>query len=231
MNRSIFRKMLVGISLGSAIALSGMTACSNSTQTPSSTQSPAPSSPMAGMDHSKMDHGAMNHSMMNMDLGSADENFDLRFIDAMVPHHQGAVKMAQEALQKSKRPEIKKLAQSIIADQDKEIAQMQQWRKSWYANATTPMAWNSNTKSMMPMTQDQMNGMMMNMDLGAADDQFDLRFINAMIPHHEGAIVMAKDALQKSKRPEIQKLSNAIVTSQQAEIDQMKQWRKAWYNQ
>lgn len=231
MNRSIFRKMLVGISLGSALALSGLTACSNSTQTPSSTQSSAPSSPMAGMDHSKMDHGAMNHNMMNMDLGSADENFDLRFVDAMIPHHQGAVKMAQEALQKSKRPEIKKLAQSIIADQDKEIAQMQQWRKSWYANVTTPMAWNSNTKSMMPMTQDQMNGMMMNMDLGAADDQFDLRFINAMIPHHEGAIVMAKDALQKSKRPEIQKLSNAIVTSQQAEIDQMKQWRKAWYNQ
>jgi uncharacterized protein (DUF305 family) len=231
MNRSIFRKMLVGISLGTAIALSGLTACSNSAQNTSSTQSPAPSSPMAGMDHSKMDHGAMNHSMMNMDLGSADENFDLRFIDAMVPHHQGAVKMAQEALQKSKRPEIRKLAQSIVADQDKEIAQMQQWRKSWYANATTPMAWNSNTKSMMPMTQDQMNGMMMNMDLGAADDQFDLRFINAMIPHHEGAIVMANDALQKSKRPEIQKLSKAIVTSQQAEIDQMKQWRKAWYNQ
>lgn len=109
---------------------------------------------------------------------------------------------------------------------------MQQWRKSWYANAAnTPMAWNSGTKSMMPMSQDQMKGMMMNMDLGAADDQFDLRFINAMIPHHQSAIDMAKDALQKSKRPEIQKLSTAIVSSQQAEIDQMKQWRKAWYNQ
>lgn len=174
----------------------------------------------------------MNHgNMMHMDLGPADANFDLRFIDAMIPHHQGAVKMAQEALQKSKRPEIKQLAQSIIADQDKEVAQMQQWRKSWYANvATTPMAWNSDTKSMMPMSQDQMNGMMMNMNLGAADDQFDRRFIDAMIPHHQGAIDMANDALQKSKRPEIQTLSRAIVKSQQAEIDQMKQWRKAWYN-
>ena len=232
MRRLTFKTGLLGLSLGAVIAMGGLSACSNSAQNSTSNQSPtATGSPMTGMPG--MDHGNMqNGMMMNMDLGAADENFDLRFIDAMVPHHQGAVKMAQEALQKSKRPEIKKLAQSIIADQDKEIAQMQQWRKSWYASAaSTPMAWDSKTKSMMPMSQDQMNGMMMNMDLGAADDQFDLRFINAMIPHHESAIVMANDAKQKSKRPEIQKLATAIVSSQQAEIDQMKQWRKAWYNQ
>jgi len=41
------------------------------------------------------------------------------------------------------------------------------------------------------------------MNLGATDDQFDLRLLNAMIPHHEGAVVMANDALNKSKRPEI----------------------------
>jgi uncharacterized protein (DUF305 family) len=46
-------------------------------------------------------------SMMNMDLGPKDANFDLRFIDGMTPHHEGAIAMAQEALQKSKRPEIK----------------------------------------------------------------------------------------------------------------------------
>jgi uncharacterized protein (DUF305 family) len=73
--------------------------------------------------------------------------------------------------------------------------------------------------------------MMMNMDLGAADKDFDLRFINAMIPHHEGAVKMAQDALQKSQRPEIKKLSQGIIKSQNAEINQMKQWRKTWYNQ
>ena len=232
MNRSMFKTGLLGLSIGAAIAVGGLTACSNSTQTSTSNQSPAATgSPQAGM--SGMDHGSMKGSMMmNMDLGPADKNFDLRFIDAMMPHHKGAVAMAQEALQKSKRPEIKKLAQSIIADQDKEIAQMQQWRKAWYASAaTTPMSWDSGTKGMMPMSQNHMNSMMMNMDLGAADNQFDLRFINAMTPHHESAIVMANDALQKSKRPEVQKLAEAIVSSQQAEIDQMKQWRKAWYNQ
>jgi uncharacterized protein (DUF305 family) len=47
-----------------------------------------------------------------------------------------------------------------------------------------------------------------------------------MIPHHEGALVMAKDAIAKSKRPEIQKMAQEILSSQQAEIDQMKQLRK-----
>jgi uncharacterized protein (DUF305 family) len=69
------------------------------------------------------------------------------------------------------------------------------------------------------------------MDLGKTDTEFDLRFINAMIPHHEGAIEMARDALSKSERPEIQQLSQDILTSQQQEIDQMKQWRKDWYKQ
>ena len=68
-----------------------------------------------------------------------------------------------------------------------------------------------------------------NMDLGPADADYDLRFIDAMIPHYEGAVVMAKDLAQKTKRPELQKLAKAIITSQQAGIDQMQQWQKSWY--
>lgn len=66
-------------------------------------------------------------------------------------------------------------------------------------------------------------------NLGTADAEFDLRFINAMIPHHEGAVIMAKDALKKSKRPEIQKLAQEIISSQETEIKQMQQWRQNWY--
>jgi len=73
--------------------------------------------------------------------------------------------------------------------------------------------------------------MMMNGDLGSADAQYDLRFINMMIPHHQGAIVMAKDALNKSQQPEIKRLAQSIITSQQQEIDQMKRWRTLWYQQ
>jgi len=52
-----------------------------------------------------------------------------------------------------------------------------------------------------------------------------------MIPHHEAAVVIAKDALQKSQRPEIKNLAQEIIKAQDTEINQMKQWRKTWYNQ
>ncbi|MEH2425741.1 MAG: DUF305 domain-containing protein [Nostoc sp.] len=207
-----------------AIASSGglITACSN---TASQNQSQAPNATVTNVSDKQM-----NHSMA-MDLGPADANFDLRFIDAMIPHHQGAVEMAKEAQQKSKRPEIKKLADNIIKSQNQEITQMKQWRQAWYPKAgDKPMAYDSQMGHMMEMSSDQTKAMMMSQDLGAADAEFDLHFINAMIPHHEGAVTMAKDVSGKSKRPEIKQLGQEIIKAQNTEIKQMQQWRKTWYN-
>jgi uncharacterized protein (DUF305 family) len=175
-----------------------------------------------------MDHS----SMMSMDLGPADESFDLRFIDAMIPHHEGAVAMAQEALDKSSRPEIQELAQAIINAQEQEISELQEWRTAWYSDASDePMMYSAEMGHMMPMTAEMRSSMMMSGDLGAAEDQFDLRFIEAMIPHHQGAVDMAQQALDKSSRPEIQELAQTIIDSQQQEIDQMEQWQQDWYGQ
>ncbi|MHC0065811.1 DUF305 domain-containing protein [Nostoc sp. UIC 10890] len=209
---------------GGLITGCASTASQNQGQAPEATTSNA-------NDKQMMNHGGgMNHSM-GMDLGPADANFDLRFIDAMIPHHQGAVEMAKEAQQKSKRPEIKKLADDIIKSQNQEITQMKQWRQAWYPSAgDKPMAYSSQMGHMMEMSSDQMQAMMMSQDLGAADAEFDLRFINAMIPHHEGAVTMAKDVLSKSKRPEVKQLAQEIINAQNTEIKQMQQWRKTWYN-
>ena len=93
---------------------SALTACSAQNQTnfpPQTSSSMAITAGNPSMDYGNM--GGMNHSM-GMDLGPADAEFDLRFIDAMTPHHQGGVEMAKEAKQKSKRFEIQKLADDII---------------------------------------------------------------------------------------------------------------------
>ncbi|OGG50355.1 hypothetical protein A3C18_00695 [Candidatus Kaiserbacteria bacterium RIFCSPHIGHO2_02_FULL_54_11b] len=57
----------------------------------------------------------------------------------------------------------------------------------------------------------------------------DQHFIVQMIPHHEGAIEMARVALERSKRPEILSLANGIIESQQKEIDDMRGWYQSWY--
>lgn len=198
----------------------GLAACSHDSGHRSS--QPTASAPaghsMGGMDHS------------SMGLGPKDESFDLRFIDGMIPHHEGAVLMAQEALEKSSRPEIRTLAEAIIRAQEQEISQLQDWRKAWYPNAgEQPVMWHDSMNHMMPMTPEMRDAMRMAGDLGAADDQFDLRFIEAMIPHHEGALVMAQEALEKSDRPELRQMAEEIYASQKQEIEQMQSWHKAWY--
>ena len=71
-----------------------LTACSDASQ--SQSQAPATSTTDTAAT-SDMGHGSsMNHSMA-MDLGPADTNYDLRFIDAMRLHHRGAIAMAKEA--------------------------------------------------------------------------------------------------------------------------------------
>jgi uncharacterized protein (DUF305 family) len=228
------------LTLGAIATSSVLTAC---TPAQNQAQAPSPAATNAGtnqqmeqgsmgdMNHGDLKKGGMmDHSMM--ELGPADAEFDLRFIDSMIPHHEGAVVMAKEVLQKSQRPELKKLAEDIIKAQAKEISQMKQWRTAWYPKApSTPVAWHAKMGHSMPMSPDQMKAMQMDMDLGPADANFDRRFIAAMIPHHEGTVVMANEVLQKSKRPEVLQLAKAIISSQQAEIAQMKQWQQAWYQQ
>jgi uncharacterized protein (DUF305 family) len=59
----------------------------------------------------------------------------------------------------------------------------------------------------------------------------DRAFIDAMVPHHQGAIAMAEVASDKSKNLRIKELAENIINAQQAEIKQIKQWRKDWYTQ
>jgi uncharacterized protein (DUF305 family) len=56
-------------------------------------------------------------------------NADVDFVRNMIPHHQGAVDMAEVELAHGKDPALKKMARKIIADQKKEIAQMEAWLK------------------------------------------------------------------------------------------------------
>jgi uncharacterized protein (DUF305 family) len=77
-----------------------------------------------GMDHESMGYGGtgsegmMAASEMLMENG---EYSDERFIDAMVPHHQGAIAMAEVALENAEHPELLQLAENVISTQHAEI--------------------------------------------------------------------------------------------------------------
>lgn len=79
--------------------------------------------------------GGMDSAMDDMMeglSGKTGDEFDKAFLSEMIVHHEGAVEMAQAALQNAKHQEIKNLANAIISAQTTEIVQMKAWQKSWY---------------------------------------------------------------------------------------------------
>ena len=176
----------------------------------------------AEIDRSNVDHSAMDHSKMESSPGMANQPYDLQFIDTMIKHHQGAVDMALLVKTRSRQPELIELAKSIIDDQTKEIALMKKWRDSRFAGK--PAAVNMDLAGM----HDGMTGMDIAKLDSLKDRAFDMEFVRQMIPHHGGAVAMAKEALQKSENTEIKELATSIVRSQDAEIKKMRDWQSVW---
>lgn len=182
---------------------------------------------MEGMDHGNMNMGNanMDHSMMMQSApDAANQPYDLQFIDTMTQHHQGAVTMSQMAVQKAEHPELKQFAQKIIDDQQKEIGQMKEWRDKWFAGKPSALNMEMPGMAMGKMMDSSHTSEMQAM----RGNDFDLHFLSMMVPHHEGAISMAKEALEKSEHPEIKNLAQQIIKAQQAEIDKMKGWQQSW---
>jgi uncharacterized protein (DUF305 family) len=177
---------------------------------------------MAGMDHGQMGHGSMGMGSGEMVMENGKYS-DERFIDAMVPHHQGAIEMARVALENAEHEEIKELSWNIISSQQAEIVELKAIKREEFGTSNVPME----------MSHEQMRsmGMMMDPQELANREPFDKAFIDAMVPHHQGAIEMAQVASKKSEDPRIRELAGNIIVAQKQEIEQMKQWRKEWYPQ
>jgi len=178
------------------------------------------------VDHKSMDHGDMKQgsgdmmdaSKMLMENG---EYSDERFIDMMVPHHQGAVEMAGVALENADHPELRQLAEYIVADQSAEIERLRAIKEREFGSSEVPMEMSSEQMEMMGMMED--HAMLAN------QEPFDMAFIDAMIPHHLAAIEMANVVVENTANEEIRELAQGIVDLQQSEIEQMTEWRNEWY--
>jgi uncharacterized protein (DUF305 family) len=172
---------------------------------------------MAGMDHDQMGHGGMASGMLMENGRYSDE----RFIDAMVPHHQGAIAMVRVAMKNAEHEEISELSRNIVSTQQAEIEELKAIKKEEFGTSNVPME----------MSPEQMRGMgvMMDPQQLAHEEPFDRAFIDAMIPHHQSAIEMSKVAYQESDNPRIKELAQNIMSAQQEEIEQMKRWRQQWY--
>jgi uncharacterized protein (DUF305 family) len=148
---------------------------------------------------------------------SASDSFndqDITFTREMLPHHMQAVEMSDMLLSKgsSVNADVIELATRIKAEQSPEIDTMTRWLEMWNQSPTS--------------MGESMSGMMSDSDLSALDtasagDAGKL-FLTQMMEHHSSAVDMARLEIAEGKDPDAIALATSIVSSQSAEITQMK---------
>ena len=152
--------------------------------------------------------------------GAQATGIDRAFVEEMIPHHESAVEMAEAAQERGQHPEVKKLAGAIVETQNAEIGTMK--------TMAADMERDGVEKGDLGMEAEHMG---MGGDIARLEkaEPFDREFIDMMIPHHQGAIRMARMQLDEGKDPEARKLAQAIIDAQTKEIDEMNMWRVDWY--
>ncbi|MCX5173864.1 DUF305 domain-containing protein [Streptomyces antibioticus] len=147
---------------------------------------------------------------------------DVTFAQGMIPHHRQAILMSEMVQAHASSDEVKALAEKIKKAQEPEIATMSAWLKAWGEKVPTGMDGmdgGDHDGSGMPGMMDNQR---MDMLRGASGTAFDTMFLTMMIEHHEGAVEMAKTEKAEGAYGPAKTLADDIITSQTAEIAQMK---------
>ena len=146
----------------------------------------------------------------------ATARYEIDFMQDMIDHHAMAIMMSEMCMEKAVHEEFRTLCQNIITAQQQEITEMQSWLTEWYGISYSP----------------QMNpGDMRMMEKMAAMSgaEFEIEFMEMMIKHHLKAIREASKCVDRVFHQELRELCENIITSQAAEIEQMRTWLCQWY--
>lgn len=197
MQKQLIISLLIGAVIGGGIVAWYQ---NNSAATTTGTVSYHPA------DESRMLHNRGGQMGMMQQMFVTSEQ---AFIEHMIPHHQEAIDTAGEVLERGgTTEEVRELMDNIIAAQTAEIESMKAWYETWYGNVY------EDTGDYEPMMRELE-------DLSGAE--LDQAFLQDMIRHHMGAIMMARSVQPYIEHDEITELTQTIVTTQSAEIAQMRQ--------
>ena len=145
--------------------------------------------------------------------------YDLQFLDSMSMHHQHGVEMARVGSEKGESDALRTMAGAMRVHLEREIDLMHALRDRWYRGAADARSMDLPGAAFMR----SMDASLMTEKSGQA---FDIAFVDMMVPHHQGAIAMAKDAMAKAEHAEVSALARTIAEREQREIDMLLRWQR-----
>jgi uncharacterized protein (DUF305 family) len=206
-------------------------------------QAAAPPSVTTEQPFTQANDTAMSKMMADMTIKPTGD-VDKDFVAMMVPHHQGAIDMAEAELRYGHNELLQRISQEIIAEQLQEIAAMRvavgdkvsPYQAMLAASATrspaqvgpgssSPMATQKDSltseKPYLAETAAAMNKMMADMSIKPTEN-IDRDFVAMMIPHHQGAIDMARAELRYGHSAQLRPVVQEIIVDQMYEITMMR---------
>lgn len=149
---------------------------------------------------------------------TAGNGIDRAFVADMIPHHESAVEMANIAEDRGQSTFVTELAGDIISSQTSEIAKMR---------VIASRLDDAGVKEKSLGVPEHQMGMDMDVSELKTAKPFDRAFIDMMIPHHQGAIRMARVELAEGSNAQAKQLATQIIAAQAKEIAAMNKHRTA----
>jgi len=161
--------------------------------------------------------GILNEMIHGMTSAALTDSVSGNFIVQMIPHHRAAIEMSRNLLKYTTNIPLQNIALQIISEQTESIKNMEAVLPSCRLLRSSP----ADLASYQAATSQILNTMFHEMASAAVTNQIDADFMREMIPHHQGAIKMSKNALSHSVCPGLVPILNAIITSQERGVSQM----------
>ena len=159
----------------------------------------------------------LDNMMQEMDGAQLTDSISQNFIVQMIPHHEAAVQMSHNLLQYTTCIPLQNMALGIIETQTKGIHEMEAALES----CSQPASDSADLALYRRRYGHIVQRMFCAMEQACISNNIDANFIREMIPHHQGAIQMAENALRFSPCPPLVPILQNIVRAQRAGICQM----------
>jgi uncharacterized protein (DUF305 family) len=147
----------------------------------------------------------------------ATVGYEVDFMTGMIDHHQMAIEMSQMCLEEAVHEELTIMCEDIIAAQSQEITTMQSWLQDWYDVDYAPTMSTADLTAVARVER-----------LEASE--FEIAFMRSMTKHHWRAVREAQQCVENAYHDELVALCEGIISTQLAEIEQLKTWLCEWYD-